>query len=174
MVDLHGILEPDFLQKAEGNCKVLVISQLSYMHFIYVMVKGTVLQPCRCTDCILMNFFTLIIKYCYYKTKSLIFLIKFIKIDHYWYNNIKFWLVIKKRIAGQNNFNFYSGYWHRESLSASGWIYILRKICGSHWFISHLWGEKTIRYVIYFIVSSLSWISYNFIFSWCEMMYMYV
>ena len=42
MVDLHGILEPDFLQKAEGNCKVLVISQLSYMHFIYVMVKGTV------------------------------------------------------------------------------------------------------------------------------------
>ena len=42
MVDLHGILEPDFLQKAEGNCKVLVISQLSYMHFIYVIVKGTV------------------------------------------------------------------------------------------------------------------------------------
>nr|XP_022295777.1 general transcription factor 3C polypeptide 6-like isoform X2 [Crassostrea virginica] len=25
MVDLHGILEPDFLQKAEGNCKVLGI-----------------------------------------------------------------------------------------------------------------------------------------------------
>ena len=56
MVDLHGILEPDFLQKAEGNCKVLVSSQLSYMHFIYVMVKGTVLQPCICTDCIFMNF----------------------------------------------------------------------------------------------------------------------
>ena len=38
MVDLHGILEPDFLQKAEGNCKVLVSSQLPYMcmHFIYV------------------------------------------------------------------------------------------------------------------------------------------
>ena len=46
MVDLHEILEPDFLQKAEGNCKVLVSSQLSYMHFIYVMVTGTVLLSC--------------------------------------------------------------------------------------------------------------------------------
>ena len=53
MVDLHEILEPDFLQKAEGNCKVLVISQLSYMHFIYVMVKGTVLQRCICLILIL-------------------------------------------------------------------------------------------------------------------------
>ena len=30
MVDLHGILEPGLLQKAEGNCKVLVSSQLLY------------------------------------------------------------------------------------------------------------------------------------------------
>lgn len=33
MAELHGILEPDFLQTAEGNCKVLVslIQKKNYM-----------------------------------------------------------------------------------------------------------------------------------------------
>ena len=133
------------------------------------MVKGTVLQPCICTDCIFMIFFMLNITL----TKPNLWIFKEKLILIITAKITKFWFVIKK-IAGQNNFNFYSGYWHRESLSASGWIYILRKICGPHWFISHLWGEKTMRYEIYFIVSSLSWISYNFILSWCEIMYISV
>lgn len=33
MAELHGILEPDFLQTAEGNCKVLVslVQKKTYM-----------------------------------------------------------------------------------------------------------------------------------------------